>query len=183
MTRVNLPKMPKMPPGLVKKGVVPAAFMAALSGPVAYHHLERWEGNIRHVYADKLAYGIPTYCAGRTDWSAPVGATLTSDECREVNKVTLLEYGFAVLACMEWKHLTEERLIAFTLFAVNVGKEGACGSRAARLVNAGNLKDGCDAMVWGPNRKPVWSYAGGRFVQGLYNRRLAERDLCLRGLT
>ncbi|MFV0680677.1 glycoside hydrolase family protein, partial [Ottowia sp.] len=118
-------KLPKIPPSLARKGVIPAAFIAALSGPLAYTELSRWEGNILRVYADRLANGIPTYCAGRTDWSAPVGTRLTDDQCREVNKATLLEYGYAVLACTNWKYLTPNRLIYLTLFAVNVGKAGA----------------------------------------------------------
>jgi lysozyme len=164
---------------LARKGAVPVALVAALTSPVAFHHLERWEGNVLRVYADTLAGGLPTWCAGRTGREAKVGTRLTADDCREVNKVTLLEYGYAVLGCVEWAQLTEARLIALTMFAVNVGKEGACSSRAVRFINAGQVIEGCNALVTGPTGQPVWSFAGGRFVQGLANRRKAERALCL----
>lgn len=176
---VKLPSLPKMPANLTRKGAIPAALLAALSSPLAYTTLEQLEGNVTTVYADKLANNIPTYCAGRTDWSAPVGAKLTSDDCKAVNKVTLLEYGYAVLGCVNWDYLTPQRLIGLTMFAVNVGKDGACGSQAVRHINAGNLRAGCDLIARTPDGRPNWSYADGVFVQGLQNRRQAERALCL----
>lgn len=165
---------------LARKGAIPVALTAALTGPLALHTLEQLEGNIKAVYADKLAGGIPTYCAGRTDWNAAVGDKLTDDQCRQVNKATLIEYGFAVLGCVEWSYLSASRLIGLTMFAVNVGKEAACNSRAVRLVNAGQITDGCNALATGPDGKPAWSYAGGVYVQGLQNRRQAEKTLCLK---
>lgn len=175
-----IPKPPNMPAAVLRKGAIPAALAAALTSPMAYTMLERWEGNILHVYADHLADGLPTYCAGRTDKDAVVGTKLTADDCREVNKTTLLEYGYSVLGCANWDYLTPTRLIALTMFAVNVGKEGACNSRAMRLVNAGNVVAGCEALATRPNGEPAWSFAGGEYVQGLQNRRQAERALCLK---
>jgi GH24 family phage-related lysozyme (muramidase) len=175
------PRARSIPAIIVGKGIVPAALLAALTSPLAYFTLERWEGNVLQVYVDRQAGGVPTYCAGRTDPSASVGTRLTSDECREVNKATLLEYGYAVLDCVDWNRLTAKRLIGLTMFAINVGKQGACGSQAVRLLNAGRIAQGCDALAFGPDGKPAWSYAGGRYVQGLQNRRQAERVLCMDG--
>jgi len=176
-------RMPKVPPGLARKGVIPAVFMAALTGPLAHGTLVRWEGDIHKVYADNLAGGLPTFCAGRTDWSAKVGTPLASDFCEEVNKVTLIEYGFAVLECANWNYLSANRLIGLTIFAINVGKDGACSSQAMVNINRGRIKEGCDLIAYKPTGAPNWSLAGGKYVQGLHNRRKAERDLCLRGLT
>ena len=173
-----IPPAARMPAALLRKGAIPAALLAALTSPMAYHHLERWEGNVLHVYADKLANGLPTWCAGRTGREAVVGTRLTADDCREVNKTTLLEYGYAVLGCANWAHLTAPRLVGLTMFAINVGKDGACNSRAVRLINAGQVADGCRALHTGPDGKPVWSFAGGVYVQGLQNRRQAEATLC-----
>lgn len=172
---------PRMPASLARKGVIPLALLAALTGPLATATLERWEGDVLRVYADNLAGGIPTYCAGRTDWQAPVGARLTSDECREVNKATLLEFGYAVLGCTTWAHLTPARLVALTIFAINVGKEGACGSQAVQAINAGRVVQGCNLIARTPGGAPNWSYADGKYVQGLQNRRQAERGMCLGG--
>lgn len=163
--------------------IVPAVLAAALTSPLAYSTLERLEGNVLRVYADHLAGGIPTYCAGRTDWNARVGSRLTSDECREVNKATIIEYGAAVLACTEWSNLTADRLIGLTMFAINVGKKGACGSQSIKAINAGQIAKGCDLLATRPDGKPNWSNAGDRYVPGLQNRRQAERALCLVGVS
>ena len=173
-----VPKTPSVSAKLARKGVIPAAFLAALSSPLAHQTLERWEGNILYVYADHLADGLPTYCAGRTDWKATVGTKLTSDDCVAVNKVTLLEYGYAVLECVNWDHLTVKRLIGLTLFAINVGKAGACNSQAVQYINRGQYAQGCRLIAYKFDGTPNWSYAGGKFVQGLFNRRKAEVALC-----
>lgn len=170
---------PEKPASLVRKGAIPAALLAALASPMAYTTLENLEGNVLAVYADKLANGVPTYCAGRTDWAAVPGTKLTSDECIAVNKVTILEYGYAVLACANWDYLTPKRLIGLTMFAVNVGKSAACGSSAIQSINIGQVVAGCNLLAYTPGGKPNWSYSGGVFVQGLHNRRRAERELCL----
>ncbi|PJO36257.1 glycoside hydrolase family 24 [Delftia acidovorans] len=170
---------PRMPVALLRKGAIPAALLAALTSPLAFQTLERWEGNVLQVYADHLAGGLPTYCAGRTNPAAVVGTKLSSDQCQAINKTTLLEYGYAVLGCVNWDYLTPQRLIGLTMFAVNVGKNGACGSQAVRQINAGNLRAGCDLIARTPDGRPNWSYADGVFVQGLQNRRQAERALCL----
>ncbi|RQO38605.1 glycoside hydrolase family 24 [Herminiimonas sp. KBW02] len=169
----------RVPVGLLRKGAIPAAFIAALTGPFAIATLERFEGNVLAVYADNLAGGLPTYCAGATDRKAVVGTKLTSDQCKEVNKTTILDYGYAVLACTEWKYLTPTRLVGLTMFAINVGKEGACGSAAVRSINAGQVTAGCNLLAYKPNGQPNWSNAGGQFVNGLFNRRKAERVMCL----
>ena len=88
---------------------------AAFAARIFYTTLERLEGNVLGVYRDKLANGIPTFCAGRTDWSAKPGTKLTDDQCREVNKITLLEYGYAVLDCVNWDYLTVKRLIGLIM--------------------------------------------------------------------
>ena len=163
---------------LAKKGAIPVALLAALSSPLAYQTLERFEGNVLYVYADKLANNIPTYCAGRTDWNAKIGDRLTSDQCKEVNKATILEYGFAMSECVNWDYLSAKRLIGLTMFAINVGKKGACGSQAVKQINVGNVLAGCDLIAQTPSGAPNWSYADGVYVQGLQNRRQAERALC-----
>ncbi|TXH51649.1 MAG: glycoside hydrolase family 24 [Desulfurellales bacterium] len=155
----------------------PAALIAAVSSPFAYNMLERWEGNILYVYKDII--GVPTYCAGQTANAPPVGAKLTSDFCKEINKTILMEYSYAILQCTKWDQLTPARIVALTLFAVNVGKAGACGSQAVLHINIGQVAKGCALIANTPSGAPNWSTAGGKFVQGLYNRRQSEAKLCL----
>lgn len=175
---VKLPGIASIPAAVARKGAIPAVLLAALTSPLAYGTLEHLEGNIKQVYADQLAGGIPTYCAGRTDPAAVVGTKLTDDQCLEVNKATLLEYGYAVLGCVNWDYLTAKRLIGLTMFAVNVGKAAACGSQPFQQINIGRVEQGCNLLALRPDGTPNWSYAGGTFYQGLQNRRQAERKLC-----
>lgn len=139
----------------------------------------RLEGNILSVYPDKMANGLPTFCAGRTDWTAKTGTKLTGDFCRKVNTITLLEYGFSVLECANWDHMTPRRVVALTLFAINVGKAGACNSQAMKHINRGLVAQGCRLIAYTPSGKPNWSYAGGKYVPGLHNRRRFEAETCL----
>lgn len=162
-----------------KQILPPIALITALTSAPTLTLLHTLEGNILEVYPDKLAGGIPTYCAGRTDWKAPIGKTFTTDECDEVNKGTLLEYGFAVLACTTWSHLTPRRLVGLTMFAINVGVSGACNSQAFKAINVGNIKTGCRLIAYKPSGDPNWSYAGGKFISGLHTRRVKEMVECL----
>lgn len=161
---------------LLKLGA-PSLLVAALAAPFSMAMLTRWEGNITHVYAD--SGGLLTACAGRTGLDLPIGTQLTDDRCTEINKATLLEYGYGILSCVRWDKLTQARVVALTIFAVNVGIKGACGSQAVKAINAGDIAGGCNLIAYTPTGKPNWSYANGVFVQGLHNRRKAERELCL----
>ena len=172
-----------MTPTQRRAAIAAGLFPFALGGVEATRALERWEGNILGVYADELARGLPTRCAGDTNHTMPVGTKLTSDQCREINRWTLVKYGTAIAWCTEWRHLSQHRFDALTLFAVNVGVSGACGSQAVRQINAGNIKQGCDLIAFKPSGAPNWSFVDGKFVRGLHNRRQFERDWCLRGLT
>lgn len=166
----------------VKGKLVPAALVAALVSGGSVAKLEQLEGNILAVYADNLAGGLPTRCAGDTNHTMPVGTKLTADDCREINKLTMIKYGTSVLACTNWEHLNGDRLVGLTLFAINVGSSGACGAQSFKAINAGRIKEGCDLLARKPDGRPNWSNAGGRYVQGLQNRRQAERKLCLSGI-
>lgn len=166
----------------VRGKAVPVALVAALSGGGSIAALEKLEGNILSVYADTLADGIPTRCAGDTNHKMPVGTKLTTDQCREINKLTMLRYGGAVLACTNWDRLTPDRLVGLTLFAINVGVNGACSSQSIKAINAGRIAEGCKLLSTRPDGSPNWSYIGNRYIPGLQNRRLAEREWCQRGL-
>lgn len=83
--------------------------------------------------------------------------------------------------------ITQPIFDALSSHAHNFGVPSTCASRAVGLMNAGRLAEGCNALAYGPDGAPVWSYVtdkSGRkvFVQGLRNRRLDERQLCLSGL-
>lgn len=64
-----------------KGKIVPAVLVAALVSGGSVAKLEQLEGNILAVYADNLAGGLPTRCAGDTNHNMPVGTKLTADDC------------------------------------------------------------------------------------------------------
>ncbi len=142
--------------------------------------LQQVEGSPRVVYADPLAYGIPTLCAGHTDWSLRVGQVYDRAFCDKLDQKTAIEYGLAIVACIGADKLNQNSLDAFTLFAVNVGKAGACGSRAAQLMRAKKHDEGCRAISRGPRGERVWITSGGQPRKGLANRRDFETGLCLK---
>lgn len=160
------------------KSLTYASAIAAITSASTLALLIQFEGNVLSVYADPIARGLPTMCAGHTDRKAVVGTKLTSDQCKEINKSTLLKYGTAILGCVDWNQLNKPRLVSLTLFAVNVGIDGACGSQAVAHINSGDVEAGCDLIAHKPSGAPNWSYVNGKLIPGLYKRRLAESKLC-----
>lgn len=142
--------------------------------------LQQVEGTTTTVYADKLAYGVPTVCSGHTDWSLRVGRVYDKAFCDSLDQKTALEYGMAMIKCIGPQNLNQNSLDAMTLFGVNVGKSGACGSRAAQLFRAGKHAEACRAISRGPTGKRVWITSGGKPRNGLANRRDFETALCLK---
>jgi lysozyme len=151
-----------------------------IGGPDVISALQRVEGQETTVYADKLAYGIPTVCSGYTDWSLRVGQVYDKAFCDRLDRETAIEYGLAVVKCIGADKLNQHSLESFTLFAVNVGKAGACGSRAAQLMRASKHDEGCKAISRGPTGKRVWITSGGQPRKGLANRRDFETAWCLK---
>ena len=151
-----------------------------IGGPEMIAALQKVEGQETTVYADKLAYGVPTVCSGYTDWSLRVGQVYDKGFCDALDQKTAIEYGLAIVKCIGAENLNQHSLEAFTLFAVNVGKQGACGSRAAQLMRAGQHDEGCRAISRGPTGKRVWITSGGKPRKGLANRRDFETAWCLR---
>lgn len=136
------------------------------------------------VYADRLAKGLPTAgCYGITkhvtDEPVIVGDVWSHERCTRVLGEALQNPQYGILNCISYKDLTQSQFDAFSSFAWNVGITAACGSRAAGLLDEGRVVEACNAISRTPAGLPNWSNAGGKFVQGLYNRRQAETKLCL----
>lgn len=164
-----------------------AAGAIGLGSPFLMDFLGKWEGRGQYVvYADKLAGGLPTVCKGITKWTSPypvvVGQRWSPEKCAEVEMKVTVETQRKLAQCVTNFAVRQNTFDALTSFAHNVGVNAACGSRAVRLINAGDIRAGCDAIAHSATGKPVWSYVGTTFVRGLYNRRLAERELCLKDM-
>jgi GH24 family phage-related lysozyme (muramidase) len=152
--------------------------------------LHDWEGRPNVVYPDKLAAGLPTVCGGITkhvtDLPIVVGDYWPDLKCDEVEGLVIAKTQTSLAACIK-RPIAQTTFDALSSMAHNVGVGGVCASRALALINAGRVVEGCKAISRSSTGKPVWSYtvdASGKqtFIQGLFNRRLAESDLCMKGL-
>lgn len=158
----------------------------AAVGLIAF--LSLWESGsktVLTVYPDKLAGGLPTVCDGITKYAYKekpivVGEVWTKEECHKAENFVITNTQTKLAKCMPYA--TQEAFDAITSLSHNVGVERVCEqSRAVRLINAGKIMEGCKAIAWGVDGKPVWATANGVYYRGLHNRRIDEMKMCMRG--
>lgn len=125
------------------------------------------EGYSPTPYIDMV--GVATYCYG--DTSRPDKASYTEQECAERLNSRLGSYLTGVSQCINVP-MREREWAAVLSWTYNVGVGAACRSTLVRKINAGQ-----PASAWCPELDK-WVYAGGKRVQGLINRRAAERAIC-----
>jgi lysozyme len=77
----------------------------------------------------------------------------------------------AVNTCIT-KPMTQGEFDAFVKFTFNVGNRAFCNSTLVRKFNAGDNVGACNELM-------RWVYVKGVKVNGLVNRREAEKKLCL----
>ena len=162
----------------------------ALGSATLLAFLGLWEGG-KHkdgsstVYADKLAGGLPTVCSGITKHitTTPiiVGERWSAEKCIEEERKAVSKVQEQLLKCFTVKP-PQSVLDAATSFAWNVGASSVCKSGAMQAWQRGEWVRGCERIAFTDSGKRSWSYAGGKFVKGLANRRDAEVKLCKSGL-
>lgn len=152
-------------PSRLKNGTVAAALAVAVVGG--------FEGLRQSAYPDPATGGKPwTICYGHTAGVQP-GDRKSIEECKALLLSDLTVYSQGILACTSVP-LPDERFVALTSFAFNVGVQAACRSSVVRLINQGKTRQGCDALL-------QWNRAAGIVFPGLTKRRMKERELCLKG--
>jgi len=157
------------------------------ASPHLHDFLRKWEGVEYVAYADKLAGGVPTVCAGITNAVNPprkvvVGERWTGEECKVAEEKIILEIQAQLAKCITHP-VPQSTFEALTSHAWNLGWPNTCSSQSVRLINQGRIKEGCNLLSNKPDGRPNWSNSGGSFIQGLFNRRLSERELCLKDLS
>jgi len=124
--------------------------------------------------------GIATACDGITK-GVRMGQVYTEAQCAMLLERELVIHAQGVMNCtpgLRPERLAPQRAAAVSL-AYNIGVAGFCRSTAARRFNAGDIRGGCEAFLpW--NKARVNGVL--RPVQGLTNRRVRERTMCLRGI-
>lgn len=145
---------------------------AALSGAaVATPLVIKWEGWQTRDYTDII--GVATACAGVTE-GAKAGTIRSEAECQGKTALALAQHAIAIAPCLP-DDLPPKTRGAFVSFAYNVGVANFCGSTLSRKARSGDLAGACAELS-------RWTFAAGKQVQGLVNRRAEERAWCEEGL-
>lgn len=143
---------------------------AATALIIATPFVAQWEGVKTAPYADQLAGGLMTVCAGETRVEMRV---YTQAECMAMLESALAE-NLDIVRRYVTVPTTPEIDAALISFIHNVGAGAFQRSTLLKRLNSGDYRGACDELL-------RWNKAGGRYVQGLANRREAERGLCLKG--
>jgi len=164
-----MPPMPRagarLPPGRAKLAALIGTAAAGLIAVTA-----QWEGKRNDPYRDIV--NVATVCYGETN--VPM-RRYSDDECKDMLAGSLAGYAEAVLKRNPELRGHDPQVIAATSLAYNIGPVAYSRSTVAKRFSAGDWRGACDAFL-------AWSFAGGKQVQGLLNRRRAERDICMRNL-
>ena len=130
--------------------------------------LASWEAFSSIPYRD--IGGVWTDGFGNTNNVQP-GKSVTVPQALNQLLINVRTAESAVNTCIT-KPMTQGEFDAFVKFTFNVGNRAFCNSTLVRKFNAGDNVGAC-------NELSKWVYVKGQRVQGLANRREAERKLCL----
>lgn len=172
----------------LRNKILTGTIALVLSSSTLMAFLGKWEGEGQNVvYADQLARGLPTVCLGITRYTSPypvvVGDYWSPARCAEVEQLVIKKGQLALADCLTNDKITQDTFDALSSHAHHFGAPSTCASRALVLINAGHIAEGCKALAWGADGRPVWAYVtdakGNKvFVRGLHARQLDEARLC-----
>ena len=163
-----------------RKAAQAAAAAAAIAAavPGAMQVAKPWEGLVLGTYYDPP--GILTACRGHTGPDVVKGTRYTLDQCNRWFDADMHKAVAIVEKCVPGA--PQGILIAFGDAVYNMGPAIACDqkrSTAARLLARGEYAAAC-------NQLPRWNKTkiAGILItlKGLTNRRLDEKNVCLKGL-
>jgi GH24 family phage-related lysozyme (muramidase) len=172
----------------LRNKILTGAVTLVLGSSTLMAFLGKWEGEGQNVvYADKLARGLPTVCKGITRYTSPepvvVGDYWSPARCAEVEQLVVEKGQLGLADCLTNDKISQNTFDALSSHGHHFGTPATCASRALALINAGRIAEGCKALAWGPDGRPVWAYVtdakGNKvFVRGLHARQLDEARLC-----
>lgn len=172
----------------LRNKIIAGTITLVLGSGTLMAHLGKWEGDGQNVaYADKLARGLPTVCKGITRHTSPfpvvVGDYWSPERCAEVEQMVIEKGQLALADCITNANISQNTFDALSSHGHHFGTSATCASRALALINKGRIEEGCQALAWGADGRPVWAYVtdekGNKlFVRGLHARQLDEARLC-----
>jgi lysozyme len=147
----------------VPKWVIAAAMVTAIP------FIADREGRVNTVYLD--GGGVATVCIGHTGPEVRMGDTWSDTACDAAFAGDVQEAADIVVKHVETL-IGPDEAAAYISFVLNVGETQFRKSTLLKMLNAGDHIGACDQLL-------RWVYDNGKRVDGLYNRRVLERQLCL----
>jgi lysozyme len=133
--------------------------------------IKSFEGFSAKAYLDIV--GVPTIgygCTiGVTKQDVVNGRTVTEQQAEQLLSTELASHEMAVSQCVTVA-LNDNQFAALVSFSYNLGDGSLRSSTLLKLLNSSNY-------VGAANEFPKWDHAGGKVVDGLERRRLAEQAL------
>jgi lysozyme len=153
-----------------------AAVGFAAASAIAAPFIVKWEGYDPVAKQQKIdPPGVITVCNGITNYDLPGlkrGMKFTQEQCAELLRNAIPKYAAPIDKCVKVP-ISDNTRAALYSAAYNLGPGTVCKGSIVRKINAGDLQGGCNALL-------LYTRANGKFLQGLLNRRKAERELCLK---
>lgn len=172
----------------LRNKILTGSIALVLSSSTLMAFLGKWEGDGQNVvYPDQLARGLPTVCKGITRYTSPypvvIGDYWSPARCAEVEQLVVEKGQLGLADCLTNDKVSQNTFDALSSHGHHFGTPATCASRALVLINAGRIAEGCKALAWGADGRPVWAYVtdakGNKaFVRGLHARQLDEARLC-----
>ena len=131
------------------------------------------EGMVLGSYVDPV--GIVTACFGHTGPELRLHQPYSEQQCLAMLADDLEVFDRQLTHLVRVPISNSERA-AYLSFMYNVGAQNFSDSTLRKKLLRGDRIGAC-------NELPKWVYAKGKKLQGLVNRREAERQLCLKELT
>ncbi len=131
------------------------------------------EGLVLGTYVDPV--GILSACFGQTGPELELGQRFSEQECLAM-LADDLEVFDRQLTNLVRVPITDSERAAYLSFMYNVGAQNFSDSTLRKKLLRGDRVGAC-------NELSRWVYAKGKKLQGLVNRRKAERQLCLKELS
>ena len=163
-------KLQPMAPDRKSGKAVLAGTVGASAAVLLISMVSGWEGKRNDPYEDIV--GVVTVCYGETHVAMH---RYTDAECSDMLARSIADHAEPVVRRNPELAGHPDQLAAAVSLAYNIGSAAYSKSSVAREFSAGRWRPACDAFL-------KWSYAGGKQIKGLLNRRQSERAMCLRGL-
>ena len=143
--------------------------MTRTTNPAGLDLIKRFEGLRLRAY--KCPAGRWTIGYGHTA-GAHEGQEITEAEAERLLREDLIYFEGRVAALTQGLDLNDNEFSALVSFAFNLGEGALARSTLLKKLRANDTTGAADEFG-------RWVYAGGRVLQGLIHRRLAERELFL----